>query len=85
MALLSQAKTNFVFFIPYESYLKWPREQTKTRIKVFCHQQTNEQKAMYGGSTLPKNCIDITLLEKILPEKNCIVIVVMLLTHIAMH
>ena len=34
---------------------------------------------------LPKNCIDLTLLVKILPEKNCIVIVVLLRTHIAIH
>ena len=33
---------------------------------------------------LQKNCIDVTLLVKILPEKNCIVIVVLLRTHIAM-
>ena len=32
---------------------------------------------------LQKNCIDVTLLVKILPEKNCIVIVVLLRTHIA--
>ena len=37
-----------------------------------------------GVQFLAKNCIDVTLLVKILPEKNCIVIVVLLRTHIAM-
>ena len=32
---------------------------------------------------LAKNCIDVTLLVKILPDKNCIVIVVLLRTPIA--
>ena len=36
-----------------------------------------------GVQFLAKNCIDVTLLVKILPEKNCIVIVVLLRTHIA--
>ena len=31
---------------------------------------------------LPRHCIGVTLFVKILPEKNCIVIVLLLTTHI---
>ena len=37
-ALLRQT----LLLVPYESDFKWLREQTNTRIKVFCYKQTNE-------------------------------------------